>query len=238
MYFSDFRKIIGLFYIILIIIFFFVIFFSDLKYYFSLEYIQNNRDELLLFKADYVLEISLAFFAFTVLWSFLLGFGTPLLIIAGFFFDLFYGLSLLLIAKTIGATLMYIIAKFFFKEKIQFYLKSKHEKTRYFFEKIKKSELTSLLLFRLIPGLPVQVADLAPILIDAKIINYILGKFIGSILPNLILLNIVHNFFKFYEKENELNLNLFESKEFLLSILFFFVFLLISYFIKNKFFNK
>ena len=83
----------------------------------------------------------------------------------------------------------------------------------------------------------ISLGDLAPILIDAKIINYILGKFIGSILPNLILLNIVHNFFKFYEKENELNLNLFESREFLLSILFFIVFLLISYFIKSKFFK-
>ena len=136
MYFRTYRKIIGLLYIVLIIIFFFVIFFSDLKYYFSLEYIQNNRDELLLFKEDYILEISLAFFAFSVLWSFLLGFGTPLLIIAGFFFDLFFGLSLLLISKTIGATLMYIIAKFFFKEKIKDYFETNHKKINQFFNSI------------------------------------------------------------------------------------------------------
>ena len=55
---------------------------------------------------------------------------------------------------------------------------------------IKKNELSLLILSRFITA-PSQVIDLAPVLINAKISNYIIARLLGSLIPYLIIINMV-----------------------------------------------
>ena len=58
---------------------------------------------------------SFLFFLFSTIWFFLLGFGFPLIIAAGFIFGSFLGSILLLMGFAIGSTALYVFANHYFK---------------------------------------------------------------------------------------------------------------------------
>ena len=78
---------------------------------------------------------------------------------------------------------MYIFANYFLKELIR-------EKFLYKFKnleiKFKKSELSYLLLYRFIGGIPWQLSCVLPTMFNVKILNFFLATFIG-IIPQIFL---------------------------------------------------
>tara|TARA_Y100000590_G_scaffold166989_1_gene191211 strand:+ start:8625 stop:9344 length:720 start_codon:yes stop_codon:yes gene_type:complete len=231
---KDYKKTIGIFYLIILFFAIFLIYYNQWSYYFSPEYLFNNKENLLDLKNKYLLQISVIFFFFTIIWTLFLGFSFPLFILTGFFFNVIYGTFLLLIGKTIGSTILYIIANIYFKKSVQNYFDQKHLIFKKAIKNIKKNELSLLILTRFIPA-PVQVSDLAPVLINAKVSNYIIAKFFGSLVPHLIIINMIRNFFEFYQENDSLNINLFQSKEFLIAITIFILFLIVGRIIKKKY---
>ena len=99
---KDYKKTIGIFYLIILFFAIFLIYYNQWSYYFSPEYLFNNKENLLDLKNKYLLQISVIFFFFTIIWTLFLGFSFPLFILTGFFFNVIYGTFLLLIGKTIG----------------------------------------------------------------------------------------------------------------------------------------
>ena len=231
---KDYKKIIGATYFVILFLAFFLIYYNQWGHYFTPEYLFSNKENLLELKNKYLFEISIVFFFFTIFWTLFLGFSFPLFILTGFFFNVLYGTILLLIGKTIGSTLLYIIANIYFKKSVKNYFDQKHFIFKKAIQNIKKKELSLLILTRFIPA-PVQVSDLAPVLINAKISNYIIAKFFGSLIPHLIIINMVRNFFEFYQKNDNLNINLLQSKEFLIAIIIFILFLIFGKIIKKKY---
>ena len=231
---KDYKKIIGISYLVILFFAIFLIYYNQWGDYFSPEYLFSNKENLLELKNKYLFEISIIFSFFTIVWTLFLGFSFPLFILTGFFFDVLYGTILLLIGKTIGSTLLYIIANIYFKKGVQNYFDQKHLIFKKAIQNIKKNELSLLILTRFIPA-PVQVCDLAPVLINAKVSNYIIAKFFGSLIPHLIIINMIRNFFEFYQENDSLNINLFQSKEFLIAIVIFILFLIVGKIIKKKY---
>ena len=83
------------------------------------EFIKNNRDILIEFKKSNFFLITLIFFISTILWVLLLGFGTPACLIAGFIFGKWFGTVIVALALSIGATLLYIFANYFFDSSLR-----------------------------------------------------------------------------------------------------------------------
>ena len=82
----------------------------------SYEFIKKNSELLNDFTENNLLKISIIFSLFTIVWVLLLGFGSPIALAAGFIFGKWTGTIITLVSLTIGATLLYLFAKFFLQE--------------------------------------------------------------------------------------------------------------------------
>ena len=108
------KIIIGITYLTIIsIALYFLFSYVDIKDLMSYEFIKLNREIIFKYKSENFLILSIFFFIFSIIWILLLGFAMPLLIFAGFVFGTWWGILIVLISSTIGATLLYILANFF-----------------------------------------------------------------------------------------------------------------------------
>ena len=155
----------------------------DIKDLMSYEFIKQNKDVILKYKNENFLFLTSIFFIFSIVWVLLLGFVMPLLIFSGFVFGKWWGIAIVLTSTTIGATLLYLLVGFFFRETIKNKLAPKFSKLKEFFNKNDVLYFTS---FRFIGGggAPYAVQNILPILFDMPVKNYVIATFIGS-LPSM-----------------------------------------------------
>ena len=114
------KLVLGTIYLLIIAVALYFLFtFVDLRDLGSYEFIRSNKDLILKFKNENFLLLAFSFFTFSVIWTLLLGFATPILLFAGFVFGKWWGILLVLVATTIGATLLYLLATLFFKDFIE-----------------------------------------------------------------------------------------------------------------------
>ena len=106
---------IGTIYLILLFIFLYLFFskftFEEITTY---KFIQSNTEYLTNIKETNTILLSFGFMIITILWVFLLGFGSPILLISGFIFGQWLGLLLAVGSMSIGATFLYIFGNYFF----------------------------------------------------------------------------------------------------------------------------
>ena len=171
------KIIIGIIYLILLFIFLYL-FFSKftLKEITTYRFIQTNMEYLINIKQTNTILLSLLFVIFTIIWVLILGFGSPILLFAGFIFGKWLGVLLAVSALSIGATILYIFAGYFFKDLIieKFLNKFKNLEIKF-----KKNEFIFFLIYRFIGGIPFQIQNLLPILFNIKLKNYFFGTFLG-----------------------------------------------------------
>ena len=111
---------IGIFYIILVSSFLIFIF-SNFSYeeIASYKFIQLNREYLVGLKTSNLFILGTIFFLLTVLWVFLLGFGSPIGLLAGFIFGKYLGTFIAVLGCTLGATFLYVFGSYFLKDIIK-----------------------------------------------------------------------------------------------------------------------
>ena len=86
------KIILGIFYLVFICLFLYFLFsYFSLKEINSIKIIQSNADKLNELKSNNLFLMSIFFFLFTVLWVFLLGFGSPIILVGGFIFGKWLG---------------------------------------------------------------------------------------------------------------------------------------------------
>ena len=110
----------------------------------SYEFIKNNRDYFFALKQTNLFLISLAFLISTIIWVIMAGFGLPVALLAGFIFGKWLGILVLMIGMTIGATILYMLGNYFFKEAIKEKFLNRFKDLEI---KFKKSEFIYLLAF-------------------------------------------------------------------------------------------
>ena len=182
------KIIIGIIYLMLLFIFLYL-FFSK----FSLEeittyrFIQTNMEYLINIKQTNTILLSLFFAIFTIIWVLLLGFGSPILLVAGFIFGKWMGVLLAVSALSIGATILYILAGYFFKDLIIEKLLNKFKNLEV---KFKKNEFIFFLIYRFIGGIPFQIQNLLPVLFNVKLKNYFFGTFLGMMPQSFIIVSL------------------------------------------------
>ena len=114
------KLILGVVYIFIIIIALYYLFsFVDVRDLTSYEFIKSNRDAILKYKSENIVFLFISFFVFCIIWVLLLGFAMPLLLFSGFVFGKWWGILIVLTSTTIGATLLYILVSFFFRQQIE-----------------------------------------------------------------------------------------------------------------------
>jgi len=237
----NFKIILVSIYILILSLFFILIYFSEFKELFVINNFFENQDYYNELKSKNFFSILFIFSFFTFLWSFFLGFGLFPLLISAYLFDLHYALIIVVLAKTAGSSLLYTVIKMLYKDKVLNILINFNSKLFNIISNLKIYELSILFLLRFLP-IPVQLADIGPILINAKIRNFIIAKFFGSLVSHFLILQVVYSWFDSYKYSGKIiSFELFKNQDLLFSSLFLIVFIIlvniIKYFLVKKF-NK
>ena len=174
----------GLFYLLVVssFLYFFLSKFT-LEELTSYEFIKNNRDYFFALKLNNLFLISVIFLIATIIWVVMAGFGLPVALLAGFIFGKWLGTFILVIGMTIGASILYVIGNYFFKEVIKekFLIKFRNLEIKF-----KKSELIYLLIYRLIGGIPFALSNVIPCIFNVRVSNFFWATLIG-LTPQLFL---------------------------------------------------
>ena len=182
------KTFIGLFYLIVVCLFFYF-FFSNfsLEEITSYEFIKNNRDYFFELKQSKPILFIGLFILFCIVWTLAGGFGSPIILFAGFVFGNWLGTLLLIIGMTIGATGLYIFANFFLKNLIKEKFLNKFKNLEF---KFKKSEFLYLLIYRFVGGIPFVISNVLPCIFNVKTYNFFWATFIGMI-PQLFIVTSI-----------------------------------------------
>ena len=235
----NFKFIIGAIYLAIISIgLYFLFSVIDIKDLMSYEFIKINKDVILKYKSENFLLLTSIFFIFSVIWILLLGFAMPLLIFAGFVFGKWWGIIIVLTATTIGATLLYILVGFFFKEIIKKKLAPKFSKLKEFFN---KNDIIYFTSFRFVGGggVPYAIQNILPILFNMPVKNYIIATFVGSMPSMFVTVSLGSGIENVIDQNESLSITtVLLSPEIYIPIIGFFIILFVALLIKKYYFMK
>ena len=137
---NKYKFLLGFSYLLILSIFLYFIFsnfsFNEIGNY---NFIKENRDFFVRLKEQNILLLILLFFLFTIIWVFLLGFGSPICIVGGFIFGKWLGTVIVVISLSVGASILYTLANIFLKNIIRKYFLNKFGNLE---NKFKKNEFT------------------------------------------------------------------------------------------------
>jgi len=216
----------------------FVIFSNfDFKDLTDINFFKNNQQLLNDFKIQKKFLLLVVFSIFSIIWVLLLGFGSPLVLFAGFAFGKWTGTLISAASLSIGATLLYYLANFFFKEFIKNKFSSKIEKFVYFFN---KNDFLYFTLFRFTGGgMPFAIQNVIPVIFDMKIKKYFFSTLIGIIPGNFIMASLGAGVGNFIGRNDSIVwLDLIKDPEIYFPILVFIVVLILAVLINQLFFSN
>ncbi len=221
-----------------IVIAFLLIFFShfSIEDFSSYELIKNNRNKLNDIKNSNLFFTSLLFVIFVIFWVLLLGFGSPILLIGGFIFGKWVGTILVVLGLSIGATFLYVLVNYFFKNLIEKKLSNKFSNLT---ERLKKNEFIFISIYRFIGGIPFAIANVLPTLFNIKVKNYFFGTLIGMAPQIFVGVSLGSGLNEIIETNSEIP-SIFEvilSPEIYLPILGILSILILAFFLRKKFFK-
>ena len=235
---KNFKLFLGFTYLLLLAVFLYFIFsniqinrLNDFLYYKELQLGLEN-----FISANFLINI-IYFFIFAVAWVALLGFGSPILIFSGILFGKWIGTIISIISISIGALILYVIANFFFRDKVKKILEQKFKK---YIQLFQKNEFYYFFLYRFIGGLgvPFFLQNIFPVLFNMKKKNYFFSSLFGFV-PSFFVFNTIgaglNNYIE--KSENFSFLELVLLPEIYFPILMFIVLIIVSLLIKKKFFT-
>ena len=228
------KILIGLFYFMLLL-FFLYLFFSkySLEEITTYKFIQSNREYLINIKESNIFLLSIVFIVFTIVWIFMLGFGSPVVLLAGFIFGKWLGTLILIFGNTLGGLLLYQLAKTFFSELIEKKFTTKFSK---FIEFFNKNETIYFMCFRFIGGggTPFPIQNVLPVLFNMSAKNYVIATLLGIIPTTFVAVALGSGIEKIIDQNAKLSfLPVIQSPEIYLPIIGFFIILIFAFFLKK-----
>ena len=210
----------------------------DINDLMSYEFIRINKDVILKYKNENFLFLTIAFFIFCIVWVLLLGFVMPLLLFSGFVFGKWWGIFIVLTSTTIGATLLYLLAGFFFRKTIERKLAPKFLKLK---ESFNKNDIVYFTSYRFIGGggTPYAIQNVIPILFNMSIKNYMIATFVGSMPSMFVTVSLGSGIENIIDQNEELSIfKVIISPEIYWPIIGFFVLIFFAFLIKKFYFKK
>ena len=174
---KNIKIVLGISYILIISIFLWYFFKNfSIQDFTSYELIKANREALEGIKNNNIILSSIIFFLGTIIWVLLLGFGSPIFLVGGFIFGKWLGTLLVVFGLSIGATLLYTFANFFFKDIVKEKFSSRFNNLT---KQFKKNEFIFFLIYRFVGGIPFFISNILPTIFNVKIGNFFFGSLIG-----------------------------------------------------------
>ena len=156
--------------------------------YLSLATIKRHRDTLLAFTdAHFAAALALAFLIYAGQVAFSLPGSLVLSLTAGFVFGRWVGTALVVVAATVGATLVFLAARYLFADAARRRMGALGEKINAGFT---ENAFSYLLFLRLVPVFPFFLVNLAPAFTTIPLRTYVLATAIGIIPGTFVFVNL------------------------------------------------
>ena len=229
---------IGLAYLILLFGFLYFLFSKfSIEEITTYNFIRQNREYLLNLREANIILISIVFIFFAILWILLQGFGLPLVLASGFLFGPYLGTIIVVTSLSLGTTLIYIFANYFFRDLIKEKFLNKFKNLE---NKFKHNELSYMIIFRIIGSIPLQIQNLIPCMFSVSTKNFFIGTIVGMMPQAFILSSLGSGL------ANEIGKNveppsltaLISSSEIYVPIIVFFILMMLIFLIKNIFYKN
>ncbi|MEM9797899.1 MAG: TVP38/TMEM64 family protein [Pseudomonadota bacterium] len=157
-----------------------------LRDYLSFETLAENREALLAFRdANYVLTALVFVVAYILIVAFSLPGAAIATLTGGFLFGLFPGAAFNAGAATVGATLIFLAAKYGLGDRLAAKMDASDGAVKKLKDGIREDETSYLFVMRLVPAVPFFVANLVPAFVGVGLGKYVFTTFFG-ILPGTI----------------------------------------------------
>jgi len=193
---------------------FFALGFGD---YLSFEALSENRGRLLAWRDDNLLLAAAAFMAtYAVLTTFSVPVGLWMTLAGGFMFGTVGGGMLSLSGATVGATAIFLAARYAFGDILREKAGAGIAKMEAGF---RENELTYMFVLRLVPLFPFWLVNLVPAFLNVSTRTYVLGTFFGMIPGSLVYAGVGNGLGVVFETGAEPDLGIIFSPPVLLPII-------------------
>ena len=156
--------------------------------YLSLETIKSNRDALLALTRDhYALAIVAALLIYTAAVACSIPGATVLTLTCGFLFGRWVGTLIVIVAATIGATLVFLAARYLFADWARARMGDVGRKIN---DGFRANAFSYLLFLRLVPAFPFFLVNLAPALTGIPVTTYVAATAIGIVPASFVIANL------------------------------------------------
>ena len=156
--------------------------------YLTLDTIKANRDALLRFTEEhYAAALVIAFFIYAGAVAFSLPGALILSLAMGFVFGRWVGTALVVVAATVGATIVFLAARYIFADAARKRLGTLGEKINAGFT---ENAFNYMLFLRLVPAFPFFLVNLAPAFTSIPLRTFVLATFVGIIPGTFVFVNL------------------------------------------------
>jgi uncharacterized membrane protein YdjX (TVP38/TMEM64 family) len=148
----------------------------------SFETLAQNRERLIAFRDAHYVATGAAFMAaYVAIVAFSLPGATIATLTGGFLFGVFPGALFNVTAATIGATLIFLAARWGLGERLAARMDQGEGRIQRIKRGIDENQWEMLFLIRLVPAVPFFVANLLPALVGVPLYRYVVSTFFGII---------------------------------------------------------
>lgn len=153
-----------------------------LRDYLSFEALRENREALIGFRdANYLLTLGLFLLAYVAIVGFSLPGATIATLAGGFLFATFPGALINIVGATIGATLIFLAARWGFGDRLGARLEGSDGAVKKIKDGIDENQWSMLFIIRLVPVVPFFLANLIPSFLEVPLHRFVISTFLGII---------------------------------------------------------
>lgn len=148
----------------------------------SFEALARHREALIAFRdANYALTAAAFVAAYAAMVAFSLPGATVASLTGGFLFGVFPGALFNVVAATVGATVIFLAARWGLGERLAARMDASEGLVRRIKTGIDDNQWSMLFLIRLVPAVPFFVANVVPALVGVPLFRYVVSTFFGII---------------------------------------------------------
>ena len=186
----------------------------------TFEALRDNREALLAFRdANYALTVLLFMLSYVLIVAFSLPGATIATLTGGFLFATFPGALFNVTAATIGATLIFLAARWGLGERLAAKMETGEGTVKRIKDGIDENQWSMLFLIRLVPAVPFFVANLVPALVGVPLNRFVISTFLGIIPGGVVYTSVGAGLGQVFERGETPNLGIIFEPQILLPLL-------------------
>ncbi len=197
-----------------------VIGYFTLHDYLSFDALRDNREALIAFRdSNYLITVLIFMAAYIGIVAFSLPGATIVTLTGGFLFSTFPGALFNVTAATVGATLIFLAAKWGLGERLAAKMESSEGAVKKVKDGIDQNQWSVLFLMRLVPAVPFFVANIIPALVGVSLWRFAVTTFFGIIPGGVVYTSVGAGLGEVFERGESPNLGIIFEPQILFPIL-------------------